>query len=137
MRWQDLPLNPQPTTLRWFSLYAACFLFALAVSQYWRERELAALVLLAAAIVVGCLGILRPALLRPVFVGALVATFPLGWLVSRLLLALIFFGIFTPLGFLFRCLGRDALALRICPEASTYWKDKPPASDVASYFRQS
>lgn len=137
MRWQDLPRNPKPQTLRWFSLYLACFLAALAVSQHWREREAAALCLLAGAITVVGLGILRPVFLRPVFVGSLIVTFPLGWLVSHLLLALLFFGIFTPLGLLFRVLGRDALALKIRPEQSTYWTDKPPARDAASYFRQS
>ena len=89
------------------------------------------------ALIVGSLGIVHPALLRPVFVASLIVTFPLGWLISHVLLFVIFFGIFTPLAIVFRLLGRDALALRFRPQYKSYWTDKPASGDVRSYFRQS
>lgn len=137
MRWRDIPFNPPTRTLRWFALYAFLFLTGIAVWRCQDEKEPIAIALLALAIIVGALGIVRPALLRPIFVASLIVTFPLGWLISHVLLFILFFGIFTPLGLLFRLLGRDALALRFRPEYKSYWTDKPAARDVRSYFRQS
>ena len=37
----------------------------------------------------------------------------IGFVVSRVILALIFFGIFTPLGLVFRLFGRDILGLKL------------------------
>jgi hypothetical protein len=67
----------------------------------------------------------------------LVLVFPLGWLVSRLLLASVFYGLITPMGFVFRLIGRDALALRSHSGQNTYWQPKPMPDDVRSYYRQS
>jgi hypothetical protein len=89
------------------------------------------------ALLLVVVGLIWPTLLRPVFISAMVVTFPLGWLVSHLLLLALFFGLFTPLALVFRIFGRDALALRMRPEYKTYWTDKPAALGVRSYFRQS
>ena len=37
----------------------------------------------------------------------------MGFVISRIILALIFFGIFTPLGIIFRIFGRDILGLKL------------------------
>lgn len=44
----------------------------------------------------------------------------LGWINTRILLALVFFAVITPLALVFRLVGRDALALRLKTRAS-YW----------------
>jgi len=82
------------------------------------------------------LGLLRPQLLRWLYVGWMVAVFPIGWLISRVVLALMFYVVFTFVAMQFRFLGRDALERRSKPNAETYWKPKPPARDVRGYFRQ-
>jgi hypothetical protein len=61
-------------------------------------------------------------------------TMPIGLVVSRLLLGVLFFGLFTPVG---QLLGRDALARRYIPEQGSYWEPKPGAADIRSYLRQS
>ena len=57
-------------------------------------------------------------------------------MVSHLLLLILFYAMFVPLGLFFRLIGRDALARRR-PDRSTHWLPKPTPSDVRSYFRQS
>jgi hypothetical protein len=88
------------------------------------------------AVAVGVLGMIRPGLFRPIFVGAMMATFPIGWLVSRVVLAGLFYGLFTPLGLLFRLRGRDVLERRR-PNRDSYWVPKETPADVRAYFRQS
>jgi hypothetical protein len=53
-----------------------------------------------------------------------------------LVLGLMYFGVITPVALLFRLLGRDALQRRFQPQTDTYWRPKPGATDVHSYFRQ-
>ena len=50
----------------------------------------------------GVAGLIRPGLLRPIFVGWMVMVFPIGWLMSRVLLGVLFYGLFTPLAIAFR-----------------------------------
>jgi hypothetical protein len=44
----------------------------------------------------------------------------LGWINTRILLGLIFYGIFTPLGLLMRLRGQDPMRRTLTPEADTY-----------------
>jgi len=67
----------------------------------------------------------------------MVAAFPIGWVVSRLILSTLFFGIFTPVAFVFRLVGRDALQRYRRPQQDSCWIPKATATDPRSYFRQS
>ena len=93
-------------------------------------------VLAVLAVTVGPLGLIKPQAIRPIWVGCLLVTFPIGWVVSKVLLACLFYGLFTPVGLVFRLLGRDALARRYRPELATYWEPKPQPAGVRSYLRQ-
>ena len=97
----------------------------------------AALVLVGLGMVIGGLGLLRPPIIRPLFTGLIVITLPIGWMISRILLAVLFYGVFTPVGALFRLIGRDALSVKPRGDRTTYWLAKPSAPDLRSYFRQS
>jgi hypothetical protein len=137
MTWSDLSFSPPARTLRQFAGLWLLFFAGLAAARGWRDGVTPlALGLAALALTVGPLGLWRPALVRPVYVAATVLTFPLGWATSRLLLAALYYGVFTPLGLLLRLLGRDALRLRACPQQASYWAEKPAPQDVSRYFRQ-
>ena len=88
------------------------------------------------ALLGGTLALVRPMWLRPVFVAAMIVTFPIGWVVSHVLLTIMFYVVFTPLGLVFRFLGRDPLLLRRSVAPRTYWLPKATAVDVHSYFNQ-
>ena len=57
----------------------------------------------------GPLGLIWPRLLRPIYVAWMVLAFPIGWTISQLILAVMFYGLFTPIGLVFRLIGRDPL----------------------------
>lgn len=77
-----------------------------------------------------------PRVVRPVFVTWMVLAFPVGWVVSWLLLGLVFFGVVTPVALVLRVLGHDPLALNRDRAVATYWSLKPPVVDVRRYFRR-
>jgi len=93
-------------------------------------------VLIGVAGVVGGLGRVYPRALKPVFVGWTVAVFPLGWVVSHLVLAVLFFGVFTPVALLFRWTGRDVLRLKRDPAARTYWSTRSGPPEPRRYLSQ-
>ena len=52
-------------------------------------------------------------------------------------LALIFYGIVTPIGVVMRLFGRDKLTRRFDAEATSYWVAHDPGGEPARYLRQS
>src|SRR5262245_59316011 len=98
MRWADIPFDASHRTLRQFA--ALCIVFFGALACYWglwRHSPTAGLVLGVLAVAVGGLGLVKPEAVRPVFAAWLVVAFPIGWTVSHLLLAVLYYGLFTPL----------------------------------------
>lgn len=137
MRWSDIPFSPPERMLRQFAGLWLAFFGGLALWQGLAQgRAGLGLGLAALALAVGVLGLVRPRAIRPVFVGWMVLAFPIGWLISHTLLAVVFFGLFAPLGLAFRLFGRDVLALRPRADLATYWQPKPAPADVRRYFRQ-
>ncbi|HEX5111192.1 MAG TPA: SxtJ family membrane protein [Vicinamibacterales bacterium] len=137
MRWSDLPLKPSPRTLRQFAGLWIVFFGGLAA---WhglvRGHEQTAIVLALVAATVGPAGLLAPALIRPIFVAWLVIGFPIGWTLTRVFLLAMFFCVMTPVAWVFRLRGRDALHLARPDGQATRWAPKPAPGESASYFRQ-
>ena len=139
MMWNDIPWNPARRTLRqfavlWLLLFGLLTLYHLAVHD--EKAFTPALVLGVLGVLLAPLGMVRPEFFRPLFVGSMVAALPLNYVASQLVLALIFYGMFMPLGLLFRPARRDSLDRRFCPEQRSYWTAKPVAEDPRSYLRQ-
>jgi len=136
MRWSDLPLKPSPRMLRQF---AGLWTFFFAALSAWHglahgETRLAA-VLIALALTIGPVGIAWPDAVRPIFITWMVLAFPIGWLVSRVVLVTLFL-LIIPAALLFRLTGRDPLMLRRSAGKSSYWTPKAAPPDVRSYLRQ-
>jgi hypothetical protein len=55
--------------------------------------------------------------------------------VSPMILGLIFFGIFTPVGMVMRAFGRDAMTRRYEPQAPSYWVKRDPPGPADDSFR--
>ena len=81
-------------------------------------------------------GIFFPGGLRHVYIGLSYATYPIGFMVSHVVLAIVYYLVFTPIGLIMRLLGYDPLSRRFDAKASSYWKPRPNPKPVASYFRQ-
>jgi hypothetical protein len=135
MQLTDIPLSPSSRTLRQFAGLWLGFFAALAGWHGLAHgRTAAAALLLAVALLPGVAGLLRPRLLRPLFVGCTLLTFPVGWLTATLLSALLYYGLFTPLGLFFRLRGRDALLLRR-PRRASYWTPRTDEPDARRYLQ--
>ena len=137
MQWSDIQFHPPSKTLRQFAGLCLVFFGGLAAWQgiLW-GRTLVAIILAALALITGSLGLLWPQLMRPLYVGWMVVAFPIGWVVSQTLLAMMFYGLFTPIAIIFRLIGRDPLHRTRRSGLETYWSHKPSAADPRRYFKQ-
>jgi len=125
----QLDLNPSHKKMRQFGLIALIMLTIIALLLGWRFdlHKSVVIGLCAAGAVLFIISRISTRLIWPVYAGLMVISFPIGWVISHLVMALFFFGIITPVGLVFRLLGRDALhrkwdrgAIRIMTSSVTF-----------------
>lgn len=133
----DLDLHPDARKLRRFGMASGVVFGGLALAGHlaWAWPPALALGVGALGLGSGVLALLRPGANRPLYLLLSVGLHPVGILVSLLMLALLFYGVLTPVSLVFRLMGRDALRRRRDPGARSYWISRPPAPDVGRYFR--
>ena len=103
MQWAEIRVRPSRKKLRQFAGLWLLFFAGLAGWHYFvRGNSSLAVVLAVLAITVGPVGLLRPMAVRWIFVGWMILVFPIGWLVSRVLLAALYYGVVTPMALAFR-----------------------------------
>ena len=133
----EINWNPSRREARQFAIYwLPAFLLVAGFVAWFKALLLASYLLWGAAIVVSLVGTMFPSLRRPIFVSWMCAMFPIGWVISHLLMAVIFYLLITPLGWMLRLFGHDPLKRKFDRNATTYWVPHARARDKASYFRQ-
>ena len=89
--------------MRQFAVLCLLFFGGLGAWRLWqRGADQQAIALVSGGTVIGLAGLVRPASIRLVFTGWMMAAFPIGWVVSRVVLGLLFYGVFTPVAAAFR-----------------------------------
>ena len=71
-------------------------------------------------------GSLVPAWLAPIHRGWMWVGHVLGWINTRIILGVIFYGLITPIGILFRLLGKDTMRQTFSDASSTYRVNRQP-----------
>ena len=79
---------------------------------------------------------LVPAWRRPIFTAWLALVFPLGWLLSHLLLSFVFYFVVFPIGLMLRAVRYDPLRRRLDHSVASYWVKRGPPAEPKRYFRQ-
>jgi hypothetical protein len=130
--------NPSPRELRhfaaiWFPLFSFAVATFLYVVATFPTGAVAAAVL---GVVIAFVGYRRPRFIHPIYLIWMYAAYPIGFVVSHLLLGVIFYGVFTTIGFLMRLFAYDPLQRRLRTEESSYWTPIQSVTNKAEYFRQ-
>ena len=74
---------------------------------------------------IACGGIL-PQLLAPIHTGWMWVGHILGWINTRILLSIVFYGLVTPIGIVFRLMGKDTVRQRFAESRATYRVSRSP-----------
>ncbi len=129
--------NPSPRALRQFATAAVVFLGIATALSFWRgggasfrwvALGIAAVICVAAAV--------RPRSLRVPYLLLSMITYPIGLVLSNLMLGILFYAVITPLGTLARLARPDPLETRLDGRAESHWKERRRPREKASYLRQ-
>jgi hypothetical protein len=142
----EIDWNPEEKTLRHFGFIALAgfgfvaaiawfevlvFSFGLGAARPWVAGIAGGLALLSALF-----SLVAPKANRPIFVGLALLTFPIGFVLSYVILGTLFFGLIAPVAIFFRITGRDPMNRKYEPDAPSYWTPARPARAADSYFKQ-
>ena len=123
--------------LRQFGWMVGAVLIAIGFWQLYRQiHSTARMVLWSLG---GCLlvsGLLLPKVLSPIYKLWMGLAGILGWINTRILLGLIFYLVFTPIGLIMRVLRRDVLKRKVDPSVDTYWVDREKNSNIKEHFKR-
>ena len=133
----EINRNPSPRELRWFGLVVLAFGGLVSGMLYARSHgPLVAWAPLALAALIAALYYALPALRRPLYLAWMYTFLPVGMVMSVVLLAAIYFLLFTPIGLVMRLVGRERVPRQFDRAVKTYWIRRPAPRPPESYFRQ-
>lgn len=123
--------------LLWFGPLFALFGGLIGALLFWKFEapNIAKVIWVATAIIIAIYNLV-PALRPTIFTAWMALIFPIGWLISHLLLTLVFYLVVFPIGLLMRALRYDALNRKFSPGAHSYWIKRQIEQDPKKYFRQ-
>ena len=142
----EINLRPDETTLRQFGFIAVVgfgfiaaiawfelliFAFGLGEARPYVAGTLAGLAGLSALF-----SLVYPKANLPIYVGLTIIAFPIGFVLSYVIMGVLFYLLITPVGLFFKLTGRDPLNRRFEPDAESYWVPVGPPRARESYFRQ-
>jgi hypothetical protein len=135
--------NPAEKTLRQFGFVTLVGfpLLAWALARWFPslfviDPKWAALYGLALGVFAAAVGMISPKMLKPIFVGLSLVTFPIGLVVGELFLGTIFYLLFGLVSVIFRLVGFDPMTQQFDRAASTYWTPKAQPTGPKQYFKQ-
>ncbi len=126
--WEEIKaVDTSKKALRSFGWVVGGVLLLIAAIIWWRNDwtlTTAAYVLGGIGTVLTVLGLALPKVLLPVYRVWMALAVVLGFIMTRVILTIVYYLIMTPIGLLMRLFGKDPMQRRIDPEASSYWIKK-------------
>lgn len=130
-------LQPPTTQLAQFGVFSLFGFPAIGVLAWWKFGGPPWLMfaLIGLGVLAFALSRIDPKLVKPLFVGLMIVATPIGFVISMTLMVLIFYGLFLPVGLVFRAFGRDPLAKRPDHRSKSYWHERGTPRPLASYLK--
>ena len=122
--------------LRTFGLVMAAAALAIALFLWYRGSiDAAQKVGLVAAAFIG-LGVGVPSMLRPLYTVWMLFARTLGFINTHILLGLVFYTIFTVMGFVMRLIRYDPLDRKLDADEKSYWSRREPSQLFRNHFER-
>jgi hypothetical protein len=132
----EINRNPDRKTVRQFALIWIAVFGVLGAAYVYRWGQPWTAMVLSVVSALGGPAYFIPSFGRLLYVGACYAAFPIGFVVSHVILAVVFYLVVTPIGLIMRLAGRDPMHRAFVRDAKTYWVPRERTTDPARYFRQ-
>lgn len=129
-------LNLDKRSLRKFGITMGAAFLAIALFILFKLRGATLPIFLTSAVFF-MLAFISPNLLKPIYASWMRLAFTLNWITTRLILLIIFYLLFTPIGLIMRLSRIDLLDRKAANNRESYWKKKEkPNLNPLSYERQ-
>ena len=134
----SLNLKPSEKQLRDFGDIALCMCNIVGLLLMWiADLPLKAFIVVCiCGIAVYLLSRISLRLIRPVYIGLIVLTFPIGWIISHAVMAIFFYIVIGSVGLIFKLIKRDPLQRTFDPQAASYWIPYKHNRTLKHYFHQ-
>ena len=130
-------IKSEKSDLRNFGITLGLILLVISGFLFWKEKETFQ-IFLAIGIILFFTAIAIQVVLKPVYWIWMIFAIILGWFMTRLILSLLFYIIFTSIGLTSRLFGKQFLELRWDKSKESYWnykiKKKYKKSDYERQF---
>lgn len=114
--------------IRSFGITMGIILFIISGLLMYYNKEIYQIIGIIALTFVG-LGLIIPVVLKPLYFVWMTFAAILGWVMTRVILCLVFYLIITPIGLLTKLLGEDFLALKRA-ESDSYWNYRDSTEEL-------
>jgi len=133
---QHVKWQPDARELRRFAIAMLVGFFVLGVLSAWRAKAIgtASIVLWSAGAILA-VATFVPKLGRIAYLAVYLPTSIIGYVVSNVMLTVMFFLVITPLGIVMKLMGKDVLQQRR-PDRTTQWMPVKETKNEESYYRQ-
>lgn len=121
--------------LRKFGITVGAVLGLLGGLFLWREKEYYFYFLIFSAAFL-FLGTVVPILLRPIHKVWMILAVLLGWVMTRMILSVLFYLVVTPIGLLARLFGKGRLNLAFDKSTESYWRSKDNTGQETSDYEK-
>ena len=142
----EIDWHPDDRVLRQFGIIALFGFSFLAAIAWWELLIFSGGLGEARPIVTGVFGglaglsaffsLVAPRANLPIYLGLTILSYPIGFVLSYVIMGFLFFVMLTPVGLFFRLTGYDPLHRKFDRDATTYWTNSRPRRGKESYFRQ-
>ena len=122
--------------LRKFGLTIGIIIILIAALLFWKQKP-SFIYFFPVGLFLVLAGIFTPPLLRPLNKGWMIFSVLLGWVMTRVILSVLYYIILTPIGIIAKISGKKFLELKIDKSKESYWEKREKAEfNTADYERQ-
>ena len=127
----------EKSDIRNFGITVGIILLIISGFLFWKEKE-SYQIFSGIGIILSLIAIAIPSILKPVYWMWMIFAIILGWFMTRVILSLLFYVVFTSIGLTLRFFGKQFLELRWDKSKESYWnykiKKKYKKSDYERQF---
>ena len=114
--------------IRSFGITIGIIFLIIAWFLFYKEMESFQIFIYLAGIFIG-LGFILPIVLKPIYMVWMIFATILGWIMTRVIITILFYFILTPIGLIFRLFGKQFLDLAMNNRIDSYWHYRSKQAD--------
>jgi hypothetical protein len=122
--------------IRNFGITIGLILLVISAILFWKANTSYLIFIIIGLVLLGS-GLTIPIILKPIYLIWMVFATILGWIMTHVILSLLFYIIFTPIGLILRLFGKQFLVLKWDKAQESYWNIRnEQVKDKIYYDRQ-